>query len=110
MVFVDGGDIFHQLAQIAAVEFGAAFAGGADESNGKTRVIGHGYDSGLAVTGVALNSDVFGIHSLIGFEIVHGAVGAPGPGAQRAPVVRFAGFALVYQADDAFLKPAPLSA
>ena len=43
-----------------------------------------------------------GVHGGIGLEVIEPARRAPGPGAQRAPVVRLARLALVDQADDAF--------
>ena len=50
---------------------------------------------------MAFDADVLGVHGLVGFEIIHGAVGAPRPGAQRAPIVGFARLALVDQTDNA---------
>src|SRR5580765_1006053 len=47
-----------------------------------------------------LNGNTSGINGLIGFEVVHRAVGAPGPRPQRTPVLRFARLALIYQTDN----------
>ena len=40
------------------------------------------------------------VDSRVGLEVVHQARAAPGPCAQRAPVVKLAGLAVVRQADD----------
>ena len=83
------------------MQLGAAFAGGADIGDGEARIVGHGDERCLAVAGVAFDADLFGVHGLVGFEIIERAAGAPGPGAQRAPIVGLARLAFVDQADDA---------
>ena len=95
------GEVFNNLAPIAAGKFGAAFAGGTDLGNGETRVICHGDDGGLAIARMALDPDLFGIHGRVGFKIIQRAARAPCPGAQRAPIVRFARLAFVAQTDNA---------
>ena len=42
------GDILDDLAPVASVEFGSAFAGRTDVADGEASVIGHGDESGLA--------------------------------------------------------------
>ena len=106
VVFARAGDVLHQLAEVAAVELGAALAGGADEADGEPRVVGHRDERRLAVAREPLDADLLGVDGFVGLEIVEGAAGSPGPGPQRAPVVELAGLALVAQADDA-LASAP---
>src|SRR5205085_8293794 len=96
------GEAFYGLAEVAAVELGAAFAGGADEDDGEAWVVGHGDEGGLPVAGDAFDADAFGVDGLIGFEVVEAAGRAPGPGAEGTPVVGLAGLTFVAQADDAF--------
>ena len=102
MIFAGGGDVFELFAEVAASELGAAFAGGADVGDGEARVVGHGDEGGLAVARVAFDADLFGVDGVVGFEVVEGAAGAPGPGAEDAPVVELAWLAFVDEADDAF--------
>src|SRR5690348_14965504 len=87
VIFSRAGKIFDGFAKITAVEFGAAFAGGADEHKSEARVEGHGYERGLAVAGNAFNPDALGVHGLIGFEIIETARCAPAPRTQSAPIV-----------------------
>jgi hypothetical protein len=94
--------VFDSFSPIAAVQFGAAFAGRPDQHDGKARVERHGHEGRLAVARDTFDADMFGVHRFVGFKIVESARGAPGPGAQRAPVVRLAGLALVDQPDDPF--------
>src|SRR5213078_1879139 len=61
----------------------------------------HRHDGRLAVARQPLDADLLRVHRLVGLEVIEGTAGAPGPGPQRAPVVRLAGLALVAQADDA---------
>ena len=67
----------------------------------KRWIVGHGDERGLAVAGVAFDADLFGVDGFVGFEIIEGAAGSPGPGAECAPVVGLARLALVAEADDA---------
>jgi len=76
---------------IAAVQFGPAFARGADVSGPEALIVRHGDEGCLAITGVTLQGDMPGVHGFIRFEIIEGAAGAPGPRAQGAPIVRLAG-------------------
>ncbi len=102
MVFVFARDVFHKLTIIPAMQLGATFPGGTHEGDGDTLVVGHGDDGCFAIPGMTLNGDVFGIDGPIGFEVVHGAVGAPSPGPQCSPIVGLARLAFVYQANNAF--------
>ena len=56
----------------------------------------------FAVTRNAFDADFLRVHGGIGFEIIQSARRAPGPRAQRAPVIRLARLAFVDEADDAF--------
>ena len=87
--------------QLRRCELGAAFAGGADEHDGEALVERHRDERGLAVARDAFDADLLGVDGLVGLEIVEAARGAPGPGAQRAPVVGLARLAFVDEADDA---------
>jgi hypothetical protein len=76
-----------RFAEVAAEELGAGFAGGADVSNGETRIVGHGDEDGIAVAGVAFEADLLGVHGFVGFKIVEGAAGSPSPRPQSAPII-----------------------
>ena len=102
VVFAGGGEILDGFAEIAAVELGAARAGGADEHHGETRFEGHRDKGGFAEAGDAFDADDFRIYGGIGLEVIKSARGAPGPGAKRTPIIGFAGLTFVAQADDAF--------
>src|SRR5205823_11820431 len=67
-------------------------------------VVRHANDGRLAPTRVAFQRDATGIHGLIGLEVIQGAAGTPGPGAQDTPIVELARLALVDQADDALVQ------
>src|SRR5439155_25149228 len=101
VLFVRCGDVFHQLAPIAAVQLDATFAGGADKGYGQARVIRHGHDRSLAIARVALQAESLGVHGFIGLKLIQSAAGAPGPSPQGAPIVQLAWLALVDQTDDA---------
>ena len=60
----DPGEILHRLSPIAAMQFGAAFAGRADQNHGEARVERHGHQRGLAVARNAFDADVLGVHAL----------------------------------------------
>jgi len=94
-------EVFHGLAEIAAVRLGAAFAGRADEHERKTRLERHGDERGLAVARDAFNADVPSIHGRQRLKIIESARRAPTPGAQRTPLLRRAVVALVGEPDDA---------
>jgi hypothetical protein len=104
VVFAGASEIAHLLAEIAAVEFGAACSGRADVGDGETRVVGHGDQRGFAVARVAGDSDLPGIYRFIRFKIVEAATGSPCPGAERAPIVELARLAFVDEADNSFLE------
>src|SRR6266850_4551602 len=48
-----------------------------------------------------LHTNPRSVHGFVGFEIIQRAAGAPGPRAQRTPIVQLAGLTLVHQPDDA---------
>ena len=95
-------EVLDRLAEVPAMQLGAAFARRADQDHGKALVVGHRDERGLAEPRHALDADLLRVHGLVGLEVVETARGAPGPGAQRAPIVRTPALALVDQADDAF--------
>jgi len=93
--------VFNRLAEIAAVQLGAAFAGRSDEDYGKPGIECHRHQSGLAEARNAFDADFPGIDRLIRFEVIQPAGGTPRPSAQCAPVIRFSGGSFIDQADDA---------
>ena len=80
---------------------GSALAGRTDEAHIETLLECKGHKCGFAVSRDALDTDVLRIYVGIGLEIIEAACRAPGPCAQGTPIVRFAGLALVHEADDA---------
>ena len=98
------GEAFDGLAEVAAKQRCAAFAGRADEHHGEALIEGHGDERGFAVARDAFDADMLGVDGGVGFEVVEAAARAPGPGAQRAPVVGLARLAVIDQADDAARK------
>ncbi len=101
VVFAGAGEALDGFAEIPAVQFRAAFARGADERHGEARLEGERDERGLAVARHAFDADLLRVHGGIGFKAVQSARRAPGPGAERTPVVRLARLALVDEADDA---------
>src|SRR5262245_65710690 len=101
MVFAGAREVFYQFAEIAAGEVRAALPGRADKADGETLVVGHRDQRGFPITRKPLDADLFGVHRFVGLEIIERAARAPGPGAQRPPVIWLARLALVAQADDA---------
>src|SRR5436190_103740 len=81
VILAGGGEIFDCFAEVAAMEFGAAFAGGTDENDGESGFEGHSDQRGFAVAGDAFDADFPGVDSRFGFEVIEGAGGTPGPGA-----------------------------
>jgi hypothetical protein len=106
VVFAAAGQVLQKLAEVAAKQLGASRAGGGDEPRGDPPVEGRGDQRGLAVPRHAGDAHLGGIDARVwvGFEVVDESAHAPGPGAQRAPVVGPARLALVRQADDAFAQ------
>src|SRR5207302_4251847 len=102
MVFAGARHVADLLAEIAAEEFGAGFSGRTDVSNGETRIVGHGEECRLAITRVAFQANLFGVDGFIGFKIVEGAAGSPGPSAECAPIIELAGLTFVDETNDAF--------
>ena len=102
VILARAGEVLDRLAEVAAVQLGAAFARRSDQDHGKALVVGHRHQRGLAEARDALDPDLLRVDGLVGLEVVEAARRAPGPGAQRAPVVGPAALTLVDQADDAF--------
>ncbi len=105
VIFALAGEIFDRLAEIPTERLDAPGPGAADESHGEARVEGHRDQGRLAEAGDAFDADAFRINCRVRFEEIQRARGAPGPGAERAPVVRPAGPPAVGQPDDAPHKP-----
>ena len=76
--------IANLFAKVAAVEFGARFAGRTDVGDREPLIVGHCDQRGLAVTRVPCNSYLFRIYGFFSLEIIEGAAGAPRPSAQCA--------------------------
>ena len=85
VVFAAAGEIFHRFTPIAAMQFRAAFAGGAHQHQGEALIVRHGHQSRLAVARHTFDSDMFRIDGLVGLEIIEATARAPGPGAQGCP-------------------------
>jgi hypothetical protein len=100
VVLAAGGEVLDRLAEVAAMELGAAFAGRADEDDREALVEGHRDERRLPVARHAVDADALGVDRRVGLEEVERAARAPAPGAQRAPVVRLAPLPLVDEADD----------
>ena len=83
------------------MQLGAAFAGRADEHDREALVERHRDERRLAVARHAFDADALRIDGLVGLEVVERARRAPGPRAQRAPVVGLARLAFVDESDDA---------
>ena len=82
MVFAGAGQALDRFAEIAAMQFRAAFARGADERHGETRLKGQRDERGLAIARHAFDADLLRVHGGICFEIIQSARRAPGPGAE----------------------------
>src|ERR1043166_324836 len=102
MVFARAGEVLDGFAKITAMQLRAAFAGGTDQRDGEARFESERGQRGFAVTRHALDANFLRVHGGIGFEIIQSARCAPGPRAQRAPVIRLAWLAFVDEADDSF--------
>ena len=59
-------------------------------------------DGRLAPARVAFEADLFRVHGLVGLEIIQQLARAPGPRAQRTPIVHLARLTFVTQTNDAF--------
>src|SRR5262249_32822649 len=89
-------------------QFGAAFAGRADERHREARIEGHGDQSGLAVARDAFDANVLRIHSFVRLQIIESARGAPRPRTQRAPVIGLASLPFVGQSNDSLGEACPI--
>ena len=74
-----GGQVFHRLTPIAAVQLGAPFARRTDEHDRKPRVVRHRDQRGLAVAGHAFDADSRRVHARIGLQMLERARRARGP-------------------------------
>ena len=83
------------------MQLGAAFAGGTNISDGETRFIRHRHERRFAITRVAFEADLFGVHRFVSLEIIQRAARAPGPRTQRAPIIDLARLSFVAEANDA---------
>ena len=90
VVLAGAGEVLDGFAEIAAMQLGAALAGGADQHHREALVERHRHERRLAVARHAFDADLLRVDGLVGFEVVEAARGAPRPGAQRAPVVGLA--------------------
>src|SRR5437764_7823716 len=105
VVFARAGQGLDGLAEAPPMERGAPFAGGADESHEEAGLEREGHERGFAIAGDAFDPHVSRVHGRVGLEIVQSPRGAPGPGPQRAPIVRLAKPSLVDETDDAACEP-----
>src|ERR1019366_2660514 len=78
----------------------AAFARRTDARNCESRIVRHRERDSLAPARMAFDAHVLRVHRFIRLEIIQHAARAPGPRAQRAPIVHLARLTFVYQADD----------
>ena len=85
MVFSRSGEVLHRFSPIAAVQFGAALAGGTDEHDREAGVERHRHEGGLAVARDTFNPDVLGVHGFVGFEIIQTARRRPTPRPAASP-------------------------
>src|SRR6476646_10792440 len=85
------------------MQFRAAFTRRSHERHRDSRLECLGNEGGLAITRYAFDGDFrridFGIG--IGLEVINQPAHAPLPGAERAPIIRFARLPFIRQADDA---------
>ena len=101
VVLAGSREVLHRLAEVAAMRLGAAFAGRAHEHDREARLEGHGDQGRLAVARDPFDADVLGVDRGQRLEVVERAGRAPGPGAQRSPLLGSPALALVGEPDDA---------
>jgi hypothetical protein len=101
VVFAGPGEVLHLLPEVATVRLGAAFAGRADQHHREARLEGHGDEGGLAVAGDAFDAHAPRVDGGQRFEVVERARRAPGPRAQRSPLLGCPAPSLVGETDDA---------
>src|SRR5580704_10411498 len=100
MIFACAGDVTDLFAKIPTIESGAACAGRTYVSSRKARIVGHRYQGRFAVPRMARDPNLAGIPSFVGLEIIHRPTRAPGPCAERTPIVQLARLPFVQQADN----------
>ena len=85
VVFAGAGEVLDRLAEVAAVQLGAALARRADEDDGESLVEGHRHERGLAVPRHAFDADLLGVDRLVGLEIVERRARRPTPTRAASP-------------------------
>src|SRR5580692_1777726 len=104
VILLRAGHIFDSLTPVAAIEIRSAHTRGADVTDSKSLIVSHGHNGRLAITRVTGNADLFRVDRFVGLKVVERPARAPGPGTQRAPVIRLAKLAFVTESDDAFFQ------
>ena len=87
------------------MELRPAFPGRSHQDHGEAGLKCHGHQRGFAVPGDPFNPHVPGVHRRVRFQVIQAPRGAPGPGAQRAPILRLARLPVIDQANDPLGQP-----
>src|SRR6188768_338042 len=87
------------------MELGAAFAGGADQGDGKALIEGHRDERRLAEAGDSLDPDFLRIDRSIALEVIEATTRPPGPCTERAPIIRLTRLGFVHESDDSLPQP-----
>ena len=101
VVLAGPGEVLDRLPEVAAVRLGATFAGRSHQDDRETGLEGHGDEGRLAVARDAFDPHALCIDRRQRLQVVERAGRAPGPRAQRSPLLRRAALALVGEPDDA---------
>src|SRR5580765_3291645 len=86
------------------MKFRSSFTRRTYESDRKSLVICHRYESSFAITRQSFDTDVFCIDGFVCFEVVECTTCTPGPCAQRTPIVQLSWLALVAKTNDPLRK------
>src|SRR5690554_1765821 len=86
---------------MAAPEFGPTLTRGADKTGGEALIKSQRHQRGFAVTRVSMNRHLLSIYFVIRVQVIENTTGAPSPGTQSAPIVKFARLATVTQPNNA---------
>ena len=81
-------DVVHGFAVIAPGERRAQLAGAIRDDRGEAGVLRAGPQNGFTQARETEQNHALRVHVGVGLEIIHGAAGAPGPGADGTPVIR----------------------
>src|SRR4029079_7396517 len=100
VVLAARGEILDLLAPASSMQLRAALARGADEHDGETLIERHRDERRLAVPRYALDADAASVDARLRREEIEPTRSAPGPCAERAPVVGRTPRALVGEPDD----------